>query len=303
MLTTARRRLAVVATGATLVLSAAAIAATPENSTVSSETPRAAWTGAVTASYAPRVVTLVTESDAVPCEAPYCDTFDLNVAEAGKPLTIGADAPGTDSAAPDQVTLRIYAPDGELTIATGGATAGQPFAVEFEQSQKGTYTVEYMTYYIDGPTDYHGYASLGVPLLDDGSTPPPPAAPQTQAQPQPQPEQPPAEQAPAPAPAPAPVQALTVDVKAPALSARKLKRSKSFSIPITVSRGVSSVTATLTKGKKVVATGKGGALAGAGKLTVKTAKGLKAGTYKLTLTADDGAGVKAIKTVALKIKK
>ena len=59
----------------------------------------------------------------------------------------------------------------------------------------------------------------------------------------------------------------------------------------------------LTKGKKVVASGQTAALTGAGKLTLKAKKALKAGAYRLTITAVSTQGVVTVKTIALKIRK
>jgi hypothetical protein len=277
---------------------AQAVAATPESGSLSSSTTRFAWTGEVTASWAFRNASDITGDDTVACEAPYCDSVTLNVAEGGDYLMVGADtpAPASDTAI---VTIRIHHPNGEMTQETGESSEGSPFTVKVDKAEKGEYTIDYLNSYVDGPINYNGNASLGVPLFEpEGgdvveAPPAPPAPPAPAPQPAPQP-------APAPAPAPA---ALTLDLKAPVLSARKLKRSKSFSIPVKVSRGVATITATLLKGKTVVASGKLGSTSDAGKLVVRGKKAMKAGRYTLTLTAVDGSGVATSRTVAVKIKR
>jgi len=294
--------------GAVAALGSSAYAATPEQGTLSSSEPRFSWSGSVTASWGPRNVANTTGDDSVPCEQPYCDSVVLKVADGGKYLIAGADAPQDG----DQVTIRVHLPNGDIVVADGDAGPGSPFTVQVDDAAKGDYAVDYMTYYVDGPVQFAGFASLGVPLFateggdsTSGSGSTQQEGQQQQQSPPPSSEQAPANPASAPpaAPAPAPVRAIALTAKAPKLSARRLRRSKGFTVPVTVSRGVASITATLTKGRRVMGAGRAGATARAAKLRVKLRKRLKAGRYQLTLVADDGAGTRTVKTLKVRVRR
>src|SRR3712207_4600311 len=96
-----RSCLALAATGLTLIGGGQAVAATPESGSLSSSSPRFGWAGDVTASWAFRnaadATGQVTGSAPVGCEAPFCDSVKVTVAEAGKYLLVGADAPAPES--------------------------------------------------------------------------------------------------------------------------------------------------------------------------------------------------------------
>ena len=275
----ASRTLGAVLGGAVAVAAGASIAgaADPASGTISNATPSVKWAGDVTGSYAARIPVVLSEDDSVPCVAPTCDAFALTLADAGD-LTVSGTAPGGTSTggddAPAQVTIRVRKPDGSVVLFTGDATEDKPLSGKIKAAPKGDYDVEYWNNFIDGPIDYVGGAFIGA-----GPKPAVPAPP-----------------APAPAPAPAPKEDLKVSGKAGKNSAKR----KRVVLTVTVSRAVKSVTATLLKGSKKLGSGKLGAFSGSKKLTIKAAK-LKAGTYSVALTADDGAGVKAAKTIKVKV--
>lgn len=280
----ASRTLLLALGGAAVVASAAATlagAANPANGTISNASPSVRWDGDVTGSYAGRIPVVLSGDDSVPCFAPTCDTFKLTLADAGD-LTVTGTAPGGTSTggeeAPAQVTIRVRKPDGSVVLFTGDATEAKPLTGKIKGAAKGDYDVEYWNNFIDGPTEYVGSAFIG-------------AAPQPAAPTGPAP-------APTAAPGPAPKQDLTVNGKAGKSSAK----AKKVVVTVTVSRAVKSVTATLRKGSKKVGSGKLGAFSGSKKLTIKAPK-LKTGSYSVVLTADDGAGVKASKTIKVKVKK
>lgn len=291
-----RTRGILLAAGVVLAGATAAVAATPENGTVSKASPKVTWTGQVSNSYFNRVALLLADaagqSDTVPCGPQTCDTFKLTVADQDD-LTITADAPESTSStggAGSQVTLRITKPDGskELhTTDTPGASPEKPFIVKFKKAPAGEWAIEYYNYFYGGAIDYNASATLGA-----ASTAPAPASPKPG-------EAPP----PTPGSNPQPQDGLSVDVKASGGSAKKLNKSRKLGATITVSRAVKNATAILKSGKKVVGKGKLGAFSGSKKVTLKLSKKLKAGKYSLVVSASDGAGSSATKTVALKLKK
>jgi hypothetical protein len=260
------------------MLAGTAVAATPESGEVSKAAPKVTWAGQTTGSYFTRVPTAVTADDSVPCQAPSCDTFALKVADSAT-LTVAADIV-QPSDNPGAVTIRIRKPDGSVVVGSSDADAvseGKPFKMTIKNAPTGDYTVEYWNNFYDGPIDYTASAERAVP--------PPAVAPPTVA-----------------APAPAPVEAIALAVSVPKVSARSLAKSRKLAAKVTVSRAVTAVTATLKKGAKKVGAGRLGATSGTAKLTVKTAKKLKPGTYSLVVNATDGTTSTA-KTVKVAVKK
>lgn len=282
------RRIAsiLIAGGLLAVGSAAAPAADPANGTVSKAQPKVTWTGEVTGSYFNRIPVIATGDDTVPCSPPGCDAFALTLADSDD-LTVTADAPESTSTTggASQVTIRIRKPDGSVLITTGDASPEKPLTVKIKKAPAGDYGVEYFNYFVDGPIEYVGTATLGSAPT---AAPAPAASGGT----------PPSGQ-----PGPQPAQDLSVTVKVGKASARKLAKSRKLAATVSVSRAVKSVTATLRSGKKVVGKGKLGAVTGSAKLTLKLSKKLKKGKYKLTVAASDGAGVSAARTITVKVGK
>jgi hypothetical protein len=301
-LSTTRSRGLLITGGALLLVSTGALAATPDKGEVSHAAPKVTWTGQVTNSYPNRVAILLAdqagESDSVPCAPMSCDTFALKVAESDD-LTLTADAPESTSQTGDsgsQVTIRITRPDGSKELHTteaGGASPDKPLTVKIKKAPAGDWAVEYYNYFYGGAIDYTGTATLGA--VKPAAAPPAPApAPSGGSNPAP---------SGGSTPAPAAQEGLTVAVKAAKASAKKLKKAKKLAATVTVSRAVKSVSAVLKSGKKVVGKGSAGAFSGSKKITLKLSKKLKKGKYSLTVLADDGAGTKASRTVAVKVAK
>lgn len=280
-------------TAAALALGAlgttAALAATPGSGTVSKASPEVTWTGAVTTSYPNRIPVIITEDDTFPCLPQMCDMFALEVADSDL-LTIKADAPestSTSGNAGSQVTLRIRRPDGSVSVHstdTAGASPEKPLVVKIKNAPKGAWEIEYFNYFFGPPVEYNASAYLGTPAAapaaeEPVTVAPPPAADQTAQE------------------------GLTVRAKAGKVSAKKANKSRKLAAKVTVSRKVKSLTATLKKGKKVVGKGRLGAFSGTKRVTLKLTKRLKAGRYSLTVAANDGSGVSAIRTVAVKVSK
>ena len=262
-------------------LGGTAIAATPESGTVSEASPKVTWTSELTGSwFASRPVILEQAAGAngtFPCEAPTCDTFTLTVADQ-KDLTIGLDGPEAD----DQVIYRITKPDGEYVSGTENAGGNGYLIVKIKGAPKGDYVIEQWNFYT-GSATHENYAELAV------AAPAPVAPPATTNTGGGQP---------TPGAQPGTVEAIDLTVKAGKGSAKKRK----LPVTVTVSRAVTKVTATLTKGKKVVAKGSFGAMSGTKKLNVKLGKKVKKGSYSLTVVATDGKA-SATKTAKAKVSK
>jgi hypothetical protein len=94
-----------------------------------------------------------------------------------------------------------------------------------------------------------------------------------------------------------------VTVKAGRSSARKLARARKLVATVSVSREVQTITATLKKGGTVVGKGGLGRTSGTARLPLRLSKKPKAGTYSLSVVADDGRGARAVRTIKVKVAK
>ena len=259
-----------------------AVAATPENGTVSESAPKVEWTGETTGGYASRMPTAVSGSTETPCEAPSCDTFTLKVEKSANLTVAEALDSESETAA---FTMRITKPDGEViqTDSDPGAASGGKYA---KVVIKNAPTGEYVINHYDNSTamSFKAYAELAVagapaPAPQPGGGPAPATQPSTQT-----------------------VQAIDLQVKAGKASAKKLAKTKKLPITVTVSREVKSITAALKKGSKVVGKGSLGTTSGTKKMNVKLSKKLKKGTYTLSVVATDGT-TSTEKVIKVKVKK
>jgi hypothetical protein len=260
-------------------------AATPDKGTVSSAAPKVTWAGQVTASWFTSRAVILTGDGSVPCQAPTCDSFALDVADQQN-LEVGVSAPE----AADQVIVRIKKPDGSYLVTTEDTNSSTYVIVKIKNAAKGSYVVDYWNYYTDGPVDYNGYAQLGsaaaaAPAPTTTTTTTTPSGGTSGGQ------------------QPAAKEDLSLTVKAGKASARKLAKTRKLAASVTVSRPVASISAKLLKGKKVVGTAKAGATSSTAKLSLKVAKKLKQGTYSLAVVADDGKGTTAAKTIKVRVTK
>ena len=163
------RRLILVPLAALLLLPAAASAASPETATVSTASPKAAWTGTLEHPYflhmAFNYEATAGGAGSLPCEAPQCDTFTLEVADSADLSIVVA-----SEATPD-LSMRIQDPTGTWTYYDGWSDAAKPTTVKIKKAAKGTYVVNVVAriFGTDNPTavedtaDYTGTATLAVP--------------------------------------------------------------------------------------------------------------------------------------------
>ena len=244
----------------------AAFAATPENGTISAAQPKVEWSGTsggygITAAN----ILLTTAGQKMICEAPFCDTFTLDVADGGIDMTLAVTS--EQSAI---TTVEVEKPDGSWEYQNGIEPEGteEDFTTKFrfKKAAKGTWIVRTMSNADAGLDPYSAVAQLIVP----GAAVPAAPAPVTPATP--------GEPAPA-APAPA---SLTV-AKPGKLSARKLNRARSLTASVAATGPVTGVTAVLKSGKKVVGKGSLASLNGTKKLKLKLTRKLKPGRYVLSV--------------------
>jgi hypothetical protein len=207
------RRLILAPLAALLLVPALAAAATPDKATVSSASPKVTWSGTLEHPYllhmAYNYEGTAGGAGSLPCEAPQCDTFTLDVAEAA-PLTVVLASEQT----PD-ISARVQAPDGTWTYYDGWSDGAKPTTIKFKKADKGTYVFNVVARIfgtgnptaVDDTADYTGTATLAVAA-------PPAVAPVTVAP------------APAPAAAPAPASKPAAKKKSCRAKAKKIKNAK-----------------------------------------------------------------------------
>jgi hypothetical protein len=147
-----------------LALAAPAAAATPASGTVSLAAPSAAWSGTANG----YLFTVANDFAAAPCQAPYCDSFALTLADAGQ-LTITA----TARTGGGFTRVEIERPDG-TTISDGGAADHRETTLTIKEAEKGDYTVRVLTNrpaHTDG--SYDATATLAAPSETGFSGPAP----------------------------------------------------------------------------------------------------------------------------------
>src|SRR4051812_3648319 len=128
------RRLMLAPLAALLLLPAAASAATPDKGTVSAASPKVTWKGTLEHPYADHLAYNYEPSGTLPCDAPQCDTFTLDVADSAD-LAIVVQSEQT----PD-MSLRIQKPDGSWTYYDGWSDSAKPTTVKIKKAPTGTYT-------------------------------------------------------------------------------------------------------------------------------------------------------------------
>jgi hypothetical protein len=207
------RRLILAPLAALLLVPALAPAATPDKGTVSTASPKVTWTGTLEHPYflhmAYNYEGTAGGSGSLPCEAPQCDTFTLDVAEAA-PLSVVLQSEQTND-----ISARVQTPDGTWTYYDGWSDGAKPTTIKFKKADKGTYVFNVVARIfgtgnptaVDDTADYTGTATLAVA--------PPAVAPVTVAAPAP-----PAASAPAPASKPA------AKKKSCRAKAKKIKNAK-----------------------------------------------------------------------------
>lgn len=284
---TRRHRALLLCCSSLLAASIPAIAATPEEGTISSAAPRVEWKGE-TVGGALTTLSAIPNGGTIACEAPSCDSFALKLAEAGD-LTVTASSDNDRKF----VLLEIEQPDGTV-IYNGGAETDSSSTTKIKKAPAGDYTVRVANNAYDAQP-YTAFAQLGTgaPPASGGtpnSTSPPAPAPT--------PEPTGGEGGSKPAPA-SPAAVLTLNTKK--LSARKVKKAPKLSV--STSSPVTEFTAQLKKGKKTLGTAKLAKLEKSATVKVKLKKGLKKGSYTVVLRGKDSQGRIVGSTTKLKVAK
>ena len=260
----------------------AAFAATPETGTISTAQPRVEWSGTsggygITAAN----ILITTAGERMICEAPFCDTFTLEVAEGGVDMTVAVTSEQSDI-----TTVEVEKPDGSWEYTNGiepeGTEPDHTTKFRFKKAAKGTWIVRIMSNANAGTDPYVGVAELLLPAAA-APAPPAPAAPGEPGEPA------------------APV-SLTV-AKPGTLSARKLNRARSLKASVTSSGPVTDVTAVLKYGRKVVGKGALASLNGTRKLKLKLTRRLKPGRYVLAVLGKAESGSTVGGGVPVKIRR
>src|SRR5687768_10150662 len=117
-----------------LAFASPAGAATPASGTVSLAQPTAAWSGTANG-----YLFTVANDYVRTCQAPYCDTFALTLADAGQ-LTVTA----TAASGGGFTRVEIERPDG-TTISDGGAADHRETTIAIKEAEKGDYVVRVLT--------------------------------------------------------------------------------------------------------------------------------------------------------------
>jgi len=278
------------AAAATSLAALPALAASPENGSVSNATPRVEWTGEA-AGYGSSLLNLISETAGADpaCEAPACDTFTLEVVDSND-LTISFDNIKASGPGCDCPRIAVKKPDGSFVYLA--AEAEKPVVMKIKAAPKGKYELYLQTNeQAQNDASYKASAVLAVPAAAPPAGGEPPAGPAptpAPGQPQPGQAQPPAQAGP------------QITIKTRTASARKSKRK--LTVAVSSSQALSGVVAQLLKGKKVVAKGKLATLNGAGKVALKGKK-LKKGRYTLVVTGKAASGAQAGASVPFTLKK
>ena len=182
-----RRPIVTLAALALLASPAAAGAAEPEAGTVSAASPKVQWTGTLQNPYLLHNLynyegATLGAAGTLPCEAPMCDTFTLDVADGGVDLLLEL----ASEQSPD-ISLRVQDPSGTWTYYDGWSDGAPVTKVRLKKAPKGTYVINVVArvFGSTNPTavqdtaEYKGSAALLVPPAAPAPLPaaPVPAAP------------------------------------------------------------------------------------------------------------------------------
>lgn len=157
-MTVMHARLSTLLCALALAAAAPAHAATPASGTLPAPGSAVSWAGE-SAGFGPNLVAIAGVSV---CAAPFCDSFRLEVGQAGR-LVI-------ESAADDGTTLDdmyVVKPDGSMTPLARGDESG-PARVVIPDAAAGTYTVHNYLNSAGTPVGYHASATLGEAGGDGG---------------------------------------------------------------------------------------------------------------------------------------
>ena len=267
-------------------LSSLAAASSPTDGTVSAASPSVTWKGTVTNGGVQNEAW--GQDPTTPCQSPLCDTFTLNVATGAGVLTIKENITNTPTAGGEgNGSFRVTMPDGSQKVANGASSPKTALKLVIKNAPAGKYVVD-MADGFDccGPDDYNAEADLTIA----GATPAPGATPVAGSTPG-------ASSTPAAAP-------ITLAIISPkSASAKKLAKAKKLAVSLKSSGALNGVNVLLIKGKKTIDKASLATLNGAGKVTLKVKKKLKAGSYALAAGGKDSAGNNVVASIKLKVSK
>lgn len=287
-MTCARRIL--LTTSLTLAAVPVAFAAEPESGTISSASPKVEWNG-TSGGYGITAANILINAagEQMVCEAPFCDTFTLEVADGGVDMTLALTSEQSTI-----TTAEVEKPDGSWEYQNGiepeGTEADYTTRFRFKKAMKGTWIVRTMSNANAGLDPYVGVAQLLVPAAA-----PAPVAGAPAAAPAP-------DAAPAADSAPAAPPSLTI-AAAGKLSARKLNRARSLTARVESTGTVRGVKAFLSSGKKIVGKGSLSSLSGKSKVKLKLGRKLKPGRYTLAVAGRSSSGATVPAGVKVKIRR
>jgi hypothetical protein len=271
-----------------LLIASMAIAATPENGTVSKSNPKVEWGGDLTDSGA--FYNAWAQDPSIPCNAPACDTFALTVAEGGHNLTLteNNDSTNLQGGGDPGCGMNIEFPDGSYQYTQAPCGSKTTLQVKLKNVKPGDYTVRVASSHVCCGTE--GYtASAFIPeALTPAATPAPtPSGGGTTTS------SPTAEAAP------------QLTVKATKASAKKLTKTHKYKITAEASGPINAVTAKLLKGSKTIGTAKLSRLSGKATMVLKLGKKtkVKKGKYKVTVSGTDDQGRVITTSVSVKVAK
>ena len=239
-----------------LAVSAPARGATPDSGHVSADSPKIVWQGR--APGAPFVVGNQLLSDLgqpILCQAPFCDTFSLDVATS-------ADLQIESSSCADLVTqIEVQKPDGSTVFADGVDNSPRTI-IDLAAAPVGRYVVRTLVNVPVGSTaGYIGHATLDLPATTDTL----------------------------PAPAIDVSQRAVLRVHTSRVSYRRAGRGRRLRVAVSTSAPVSELRATLRRGRVVVGSGRRRQLNSHGAIRLGLRRTLSPGAYRLQLSGSDGS--------------
>ena len=259
-----------------------AVASTPSSGKVGKSAPTAKWAGENTSG---GVTGRQWDSNPdAACSAPTCDTYALDVLDAGGDLNLKVNLQVDGTGGDGTVYVRITDPSGKVTVLSGDSSPATTFKASVKGAAAGTYTIDITDAFLCcGATPYTAQADLVFPVAAaPAPTTPTPTTPT------------------GPAPAPS---ATTMTAKAPTVSAKKANKAKKLAVTLTSNGPVSKVRVVLVKGSKQLGAATLASLSGTKKVTVKFKGKLKPGTYGFAAGGTDAAGKPVQTGVKFKVKK
>jgi len=274
-----RTRVAVLCVvGVSAVAIPAVFAAEPERGTIAGSDSQITWTGHIdepTGAF--ELAVFSTSGTYGGCKQPACDTFDLEVTDAGSGiLHIAVDAPEAE-----QLAFEVIDPDGSVTY-VDDTTRGQHREAEFVL-RAGSWRINTLgagRSTMEGTHEEFDYTgSITVRRLQTAAGPPTVTT--------------------TPGAASAPARLAIAALKRAVLSARKLRRGRQVPVRLSTTAPLTEVIVGIVKGGRVLATARRKRLASAATVNMMLLHAVKPGSYKVLAagTAADGRRAIAQRTV------